>query len=109
MPTLYHNPCGGFQIRFDSGIRLSVAIGPCTYSGNYEVSPSKGDLLPSETAEIAVFGTRGSMLPLLGDTVAGYVPISTVIAIASALQALPDDADDIAVSDAVCQFLSSAE
>lgn len=91
MTTLRITEGKGFHLEFDNGYVISVQIGPGNYSDNYDAPYSSGNkiptLLPSETAEIAVFKDgewccpRAPFNPIPGGgtDVRGYVPLNEVL------------------------------
>ena len=73
----------GFMMQFENGFKISVQWGVGNYctrkgSGNWDEA-MKQDHWESATAEIAVFGKDGDMIPLTEhDTVAGWLTTDEV-------------------------------
>lgn len=97
----------GIHLAFDNNLTLSVQIGGGNYCDNYneEIGYEHNKALPrSRTAEIAVWSPSGDMVKIGTDTVAGYVPIDTVLRLIPILQALPSNITDREISETMADF-----
>lgn len=85
----------GVQFEFDNGVTVSIQIGRGNYGDNYDWpggwdAPTRENPLPWSTrAEVACWDSEGVWFDLVGDQVAGYVPVEDVLAFVEYLRSLP--------------------
>lgn len=84
----------GVHFTFDNGVTISIQIGGGNYGENYNhpIGREGRDipLPPSSTAEFACWDRDGGWFDIDGDQVAGYVPVTKVLAFMDYLRSLPD-------------------
>lgn len=92
-------PCGGW-VTFDNGWTISIQWGPYMHGSNYNLD-LHSEVPPALTAEVAVWhpkiygdgGGIGRLIRLQDDNIAGYQPMSHVLAALDA--AARDDQEGI--------------
>ena len=90
----------GFAMEFDNGYSISVQWGPENYchtkdNGAY-LQPQKQHRWDSASAEIAVYGSNGSMIPIgRGDTVEGWLSTDQVAKVISICSSATPDLDSV--------------
>lgn len=71
----------GFHVTFENGWTVSVQFGGGNYSQNYGHPIGRGEVPPSNTAEVALIAPDGSMPDIGGDTVRGWQSPAEVLAL----------------------------
>ena len=90
----------GFRMHFSNGLALSIQYGKGNYCENRDYSPDSWnckheDLPMTSTVEIAVL-KGDELLPLVGDTVYGWLPVEALPSIMGLLRYITDPAQALA-------------